>query len=97
MRHRTTYLELLLRFENLGQFLGGSYSQSVSKKTHFLDLGVVLQGLDVGGDVFGGVELEALSLKGENLGICHGDETIETDSSTLYERAEAAVLGIKDR
>ena len=68
----TTYLKLLLRLEHFGERLAGADAQRVAEEAHLLDVVVVLEPLDVRRDVLGGVELEALALEREDLGVRHG-------------------------
>lgn len=63
----TTYLEILLRLQNLGQCLTGFNTKCVSQKFDLLDLVVALQVLNVRLNVLGGGELQALALNGKHL------------------------------
>lgn len=64
-----TYLESLLGTEDIGEGGGCFDSDGVALKAHLLHVVHLAEGFDVRFYIFGGVELDALALKGENLGI----------------------------
>lgn len=63
-----TYLERLLGAENVSEGGGGFDSDGVALKAHLLHVVHLAESLDVRFYIFGGVELDALALEGENLG-----------------------------
>jgi hypothetical protein len=60
--------------ENIGETLAGFNAESVAFEVHFFQGGAVEEGLDVRGQVFGGVEFESAAAQGEDLAVCHGGE-----------------------
>jgi hypothetical protein len=63
----TTYLQALLGLQHFGQRLTRLNAECVAQESDFLDIVVLLQGLNVWLDVLGGRELEALAFEGEKL------------------------------
>ena len=62
-----SYLQALLGLEDLCKRLASLDTQCVAQKPHLLDIVVLLQGLDMGLDILGGGELQALAFEREEL------------------------------
>ena len=60
--------------EDVGETLAGFDAEGVAFEVHFFLGGAVEEGLDVRGQVFGGVEFEGAAAQGEDLGVSHGGE-----------------------
>lgn len=74
-----TYLESILGAEDIGEGGGCFDSDGVALEAHLLHVFHLAEGFDVRFYIFGGVELDALALKGENLGIIRHFRVIQQD------------------
>lgn len=72
-------MESLLGAEDIGEGGGCFDSDGVALKAHLLHVFHLAEGFDVRFYIFGGVELDALALKGENLGIIRHFRVIQQD------------------
>jgi hypothetical protein len=74
-----TYLESLLGAENISEGGGCFDTDSVALKAHLLYVLHLAQGFNMRFDILGGVELDAFTLQGENLGCVRHFRGIQKD------------------
>lgn len=77
----STYLERLLGSKDIGESGGCLDSDGVALEAHLFHVFHLAERFDVRFYIFGGVELDALALEGENLGIIRHFHVIEKDMS----------------